>query len=86
MAEPWLSADDIANHLGITKDTVYAWIADKGMPAHKIGRLWKFQVSEVDEWVRRKGASDSDFPQHPHSIGPAPYRCLPSPVDWYQAD
>lgn len=52
MAEPWLSADGIAGHLGITKDTVYAWIADKGMPAHKIGRLWKFQVSEVDEWVR----------------------------------
>ncbi|MBN9150208.1 helix-turn-helix domain-containing protein [Microbacterium limosum] len=60
MAEPWLSADDIANHLGITKDTVYAWIAEKGMPAHKIGRLWKFQVSEVDEWVRRAGASDTD--------------------------
>ena len=60
MAEPWLSADDIANHLGITKDTVYAWIADKGMPAHKIGRLWKFQVSEVDEWVRRAGASETD--------------------------
>lgn len=60
MAEPWLSADDIANHLGITKDTVYAWIAEKGMPAHKIGRLWKFQVSEIDEWVRRAGASDTD--------------------------
>ena len=52
MSEPWLSADQIAAHLGVTKDTVYAWIADKGMPAHKIGRLWKFQVSEVDEWVR----------------------------------
>ena len=57
MAEPWLSADQIAAHLGVTKDTVYAWIAEKGMPAHKIGRLWKFQVSEVDEWVRRGGAS-----------------------------
>ena len=59
MAESWLSADDIAAHLGITKDTAYTWIADRAMPAHKIGRLWKFQASEVDEWVRRDGASAS---------------------------
>jgi len=58
--EPWLSADDIAVHLGVTKDTVYAWIAEKGMPAHKIGRLWKFQTSEIDDWVRRGGAAASD--------------------------
>lgn len=52
MTEPWLSADDIAAHLGVTKDTIYTWIAEKDMPAHKIGRLWKFQASEVDDWVR----------------------------------
>jgi excisionase family DNA binding protein len=57
MSEPWLSADQIADHLGVTKDTVYAWIADKEMPAHKVGRLWKFQTSEVDDWVRNDGAS-----------------------------
>ena len=60
MTEPWLSADDIAAHLGVTKDTVYTWIAEKGMPAHKLGRLWKFQTSEVDEWVRSEGAATSE--------------------------
>ncbi|WP_418276404.1 helix-turn-helix domain-containing protein [Isoptericola jiangsuensis] len=55
MADPWLSAEDIAAYLGVTKDTVYAWIADKGMPAHKVGRLWKFQTSEIDGWVRGAG-------------------------------
>lgn len=60
MTESWLSADDIATHLGVTKDTVYAWIADKSMPAHKIGRLWKFQASEVDDWVRGGGAAASE--------------------------
>ena len=59
VAEPWLSADDIAAHLGVTKDTVYTWIAEKAMPAHKVGRLWKFQASEIDDWVRRGGASSS---------------------------
>ena len=59
MAVPWLSADDIAAHLEITKDTVYTWIAERSMPAHKVGRLWRFQASEIDEWVRRDGASAS---------------------------
>jgi excisionase family DNA binding protein len=58
--DPWLSADDIAAHLGVTKDTVYSWISEKGMPAHKVGRLWKFQFSEVDEWVRSGNADSSN--------------------------
>jgi excisionase family DNA binding protein len=57
VAEPWLSADDIAAHLGVTKDTVYTWIAEKAMPAHKVGRLWKFQASEIDDWVRAGAAA-----------------------------
>lgn len=57
MTEAWLSADEIAAHLGVTKDTVYVWISDRALPAHRIGRLWKFQISEVDEWVRRGGAA-----------------------------
>lgn len=60
MSEPWLSADEVAHHLGVSKDTVYAWIADRGMPAHKVGRLWKFQADEVDGWVRSGGAAPSD--------------------------
>lgn len=64
MAEPWLSAEEIAAHLGITKDTVYDWIADKRMPAHRVGRLWKFQVSEIDEWVRSGGAAPESHERH----------------------
>jgi excisionase family DNA binding protein len=61
-AEPWVTAIDVARHLGVVKDTVYRWRERKGLPAHKIGRLWKFQLSEVDEWVRARGA-DEDFVQ-----------------------
>ncbi|HDL84748.1 MAG TPA: transcriptional regulator, partial [Candidatus Acetothermia bacterium] len=29
-----------------------------GMPAHRMGRLWKFKKDEVDGWVKAGGASD----------------------------
>ena len=56
--ERWLSVDEIAEYLGVSKDTVYVWINEKGMPAHRMGRLWKFKREEVDEWVISGGASD----------------------------
>jgi excisionase family DNA binding protein len=52
MKERWLSVEEIAAHLGVNRDTIYKWIERKKLPAHKVGRLWKFMASEVDEWVR----------------------------------
>jgi excisionase family DNA binding protein len=59
MEDRWLSVDEIGDYLGIKRDTVYKWISEKGMPAHKIGCLWKFKKDEVDTWVRDGKASDS---------------------------
>lgn len=58
-AEPWVSVDQIAEHLGVTRDSIYRWIDRKSLPAHRVGRLWKFKVSEVDDWVRAGGADDA---------------------------
>lgn len=58
--EPWASVEDVAKHLGVAKDSVYRWIESRHLPAHKIGRLWKFKLSEVDEWVRAGGADAKD--------------------------
>jgi excisionase family DNA binding protein len=50
--------DEAASHLEAAKDSVCRWIETKGLPAHRVGWLWKFKLSEVDEWVHAGGASD----------------------------
>jgi len=60
MNEHWVSVDQVAEHLDVVRDSVYRWIEAKGLPAHRIGRLWKFKLSEVDDWVRAGGAQDDD--------------------------
>lgn len=54
MEDRWLSVDEVAEHLGIRRDTVYKWIERNGLPARKLGHLWKFRRKEVDEWVNRQ--------------------------------
>jgi excisionase family DNA binding protein len=60
MSEPWVSVEEVSRHLGVAKDTIYRWIESREMPAHRVGRLWKFKLSEVDEWVREGHASDAE--------------------------
>ena len=56
--EPWISLEEVAQHLGVSQDTIHRWIRNRKMPAHKVGRLWKFKVSQVDLWVQTDGAND----------------------------
>lgn len=60
----WLSVDEICKYLGVTNDTIYKWINEKGLPAHKIGRLWKFKKVLVDEWVKIGGSVEKLSPKN----------------------
>lgn len=62
MTEFWSSVDEVAKHLGVAQDSICRWIEARGMPAHKIGRLWKFKLSEVDQWVHVGGAGGGEKP------------------------
>ena len=52
-AEKWIGLEEAAKFLDIKPATLREWIKkDNGIPARKIGRLWKFKCSELDEWVK----------------------------------
>ncbi len=56
----YISLEEAANYLNIKPVTLRKWIKqNKDLPAHQIGRLWKFKRSELDEWVQSgKSAMD----------------------------
>ncbi len=49
--EAWVSTKEISEHMGVTIETTRKWIKLDKIPCHRIGKLWKFKVSEVDAWV-----------------------------------
>lgn len=58
-SEPWIGTKEIAKHLGVTVVTVRKWIASGKIPCHRMGKLWKFKVSEVDKWILSGGAGEN---------------------------
>lgn len=52
-SEKWVNIEEAANHLDVSRDTIRNWIKKNyEIPAHRIGKLWKFKLSELDEWVK----------------------------------
>jgi len=49
--ERWVSLEDVAMHLGVSKDTIRNWIKKETIPHRRIGKQYKFKISEIDEWV-----------------------------------
>ena len=51
--EKWINVEDAAEYLGVKPATIREWIRKKqDMPAHKVGKQWKFRCSELDEWIQ----------------------------------
>ena len=52
-ADNYISIEEAAEYLGIRVITIRGWIKKKAdFPAYKVGKLWKFKLSELDEWVK----------------------------------
>lgn len=49
----WIGIDEAADYIGVNKDTVRNWIKkETSIPAHRVGKLWKFKRSELDLWIK----------------------------------
>lgn len=54
MEDKWINTEEAAKYFGVKATTIREWIKkNNGIPAHKIGRQWKFKISELDNWVIR---------------------------------
>ncbi len=55
----FLTLDEVAEMLRVSKPTVKRAVREQGLPALKLGdRVWRFKRADVEAWVERtKGAA-----------------------------
>jgi excisionase family DNA binding protein len=57
--EPWVSLVNIAKHLDVHEEPVRRWVQANTVPAAKVGKVWRFKISEIDAWARTGKAINS---------------------------
>lgn len=55
-AQRWVSVEEVAAHLRVARDSVYRWVEPGRLPAHKVGRPWRYELCEVGNGARKVGA------------------------------
>jgi excisionase family DNA binding protein len=51
----WMSVSEIAEYLGLHENTIYRYLSRKKnkIPSYRVGKLYKFDPIEVDEWIKK---------------------------------
>lgn len=60
MEDDILTIEEVAKYLRVSDRTVYDWAQKGEIPAGKIGTVWRFKKSEVENWVNERLSSSSN--------------------------
>ena len=60
MEDDILTIEEVAKYLRVSDRTVYDWAQKGEIPAGKIGTVWRFKKSEVENWVNERLSSRSN--------------------------
>ncbi len=59
--EDWIDITEASEYLKVSIDTIRAWIKkDPNFPAYKVGRLWRFRKTDLDNWVKSGATNGRD--------------------------
>lgn len=57
----FLSPAELSTYLGLSLNTIYAWVNQRRIPYVKISRLVKFSITDIDEWMKSMRVAPTDL-------------------------
>jgi len=50
----YLTLQQVSEYIGFSPKTLYTWVEEGKIPAYKVGRAWRFDVNEIDTFIKNK--------------------------------
>lgn len=55
--EKYISMKEVCDYLSVQRQTVLSWITQRDFPAVKVGKFWRFKLSEIEAWIKTQNES-----------------------------
>ena len=59
--EPWVDSKSASQHLGANIDWLVSNVKKLQIPHAKLGRQYRFRLSEIDEWINQHLRKGGEF-------------------------
>ena len=56
----FLTVEQLAEFLNCKESTIYSWVSKGAVPCYKIGRLVRFRLEDIEEWLRTQRGKASE--------------------------
>ena len=56
-----ISVAELSEFTGVSTHTLYSWVLQRSIPFYKIGKLVRFNISEIEKWLETKKVKVGDF-------------------------
>jgi excisionase family DNA binding protein len=53
--ETYLTIEELAGYLKLAEQTIRRWVLNREIPFHKIKKVIRFRVSEIEKWIDDSG-------------------------------
>jgi PTS system nitrogen regulatory IIA component len=65
LASDILTIEEVAKHLRVSERTVYEWAQKGEIPGGKIGTVWRFKKTEIENWINERIPAGQRLPAYP---------------------
>ena len=56
-----ININELSEYVGLSTSTIYSWVSQRRIPFLKVGRLTKFDLEEIDKWIKEKLVKEKKF-------------------------
>jgi len=56
-----ISINELSEYIGLSTSTIYSWVSQRRIPFVKCGRLTKFDLQRINDWIEESSVEEKKF-------------------------